>query len=100
MDDPVKPHPLRSFLRACENRKAAAMNVLKDQRRREAGQALVLFILGLVAFIGFVALTIDIGLVFEGRRGQQNAADSAALAGASALPGNATTATLLAPDWS
>jgi len=55
--------------------------------------------MGLVAFLGFVALTIDIGLVFEGRRGEQNAADSAALAGASALPGNATTAKLLAQQW-
>ncbi|TMF06939.1 MAG: hypothetical protein E6I38_09745, partial [Chloroflexi bacterium] len=75
------------------------MHVLKDRRRGQTGQALVLFVMGLVAFIGFVALTIDIGLVFEGRRGEQNAADSAALAGASALPGNAITARQLAQDW-
>jgi len=75
------------------------MQVLTDRRRGQSGQALVLFVMGLVAFIGFVALTIDIGLVFEGRRGEQNAADSAALAGASALPENAATAKLLAQDW-
>src|SRR3989475_12176873 len=75
------------------------MHVLRDRRRGQTGQALVLFVMGLVAFLGFVALTIDIGLVFEGRRGEQNAADAAALAGASALPGNAGTAKQLALDW-
>src|SRR3989475_5851501 len=75
------------------------MHVLKDRRRGQTGQALVLFVMGLVAFIGFVALTIDVGLIFEGRRGEQNAADAAALAGASALPGSAGTAKQLALDW-
>jgi Flp pilus assembly protein TadG len=55
--------------------------------------------MGLVAFVGFVSLTIDVGLAFEGRRQEQNAADAGALAGASALPGDATTAKQLARDW-
>jgi len=75
------------------------VQVLNDCRRREGGQALVMFVLGLVAFVGFVALTIDVGLIFEGRRGEQNAADAAALAGASALPGSAGSAKQLALDW-
>ena len=75
------------------------MQVPRDRGRRETGQALIMFVMGIVAFVGFVALTIDVGLIFEGRRGEQNAADAAALAGASALPGNAGTATQLALDW-
>jgi len=67
--------------------------------KREVGQALIMFVLGLAAIMGFVALTIDVGLVFEERRTEQTAADAAALAGASALPGNATTANQLARDW-
>ena len=62
------------------------MQVPRDRGRRERGQALIMFVMGIVAFVGFVALTIDAGLIFEGRRGEQNAADAAALAGASALP--------------
>jgi hypothetical protein len=58
-----------------------------------------MFVMGIVAFVGFVALTIDVGLIFEGRRGEQNAADAAALAGASALPGDPAMAKQLARDW-
>lgn len=50
--------------------------------RREAGQVLVLFALGLVAMIAMVGLVLDGGSTFAQRRGQQNAADLAALAGA------------------
>src|SRR6266545_3415494 len=75
---------------------------MKPQRsgsRSERGQTLIMFVMGIVAFVGFVAMTIDVGLIFEGRRGEQNAADAAALAGASALPSNATNARQLARDW-
>jgi hypothetical protein len=47
---------------------------------------LILFVLGLTVFIGFVAMTIDVGLLFEDRRNKQNAADAAALAGVAELP--------------
>src|SRR5207245_5577491 len=50
-------------------------------------------------FVGFGSLSIHAGFTLEGRRGEPNAADAAALAGASALPGNAGTATQLALDW-
>jgi len=51
----------------------------------EDGQALVLFALGAVGFVGLVALSIDVGNLLVNRREQQNAADAAAMAGAAAL---------------
>jgi Flp pilus assembly protein TadG len=75
------------------------MNPTRSRLRSERGQALIMFVMGIVAFVGFVALTIDVGLIFEGRRGEQNAADAAALAGASALPGDAAAAKQRARDW-
>jgi Flp pilus assembly protein TadG len=75
------------------------MRTKNPQNRSEGGQALIMLVLGLVALVGFVALTIDVGLIFEGRRADQNAADAAALAGASALPADPATAKLRASDW-
>ena len=54
-------------------------------RDRQQGQMLVIFTLALVAIIAMVGLVIDGGAAFAQRRGQQNAADLAALAGADAL---------------
>lgn len=54
-------------------------------RGRSDGQILVLFALAIVAMIALVGLVIDGGSTFAQRRGQQNAADLAALAGADAL---------------
>jgi Flp pilus assembly protein TadG len=50
------------------------------QRRREGGQALVVFVLALVAIIGMTGLVLDGGSVFAQRRAQQNVADLAAMA--------------------
>lgn len=52
------------------------------QTNRERGQILVLFAFGIAALLGFTALAIDGGMVYSDRRQAQNAADSAALAGA------------------
>ena len=52
--------------------------------RRERGQILVLFALGVVAMIAMVGLVLDGGDTFAQRRDQQNGADLAALAGANA----------------
>jgi Flp pilus assembly protein TadG len=59
------------------------------------GQILVLFALALVAIVAVVGLILDGGATFAQRRGQQNAADMAALAGANdyLLNNSATTAT-------
>src|ERR1044071_2846592 len=48
----------------------------------EKGQALVIIALAAVVLIGFAALSIDGSRVFSDRRHAQNAADTAAMAGA------------------
>lgn len=55
---------------------------LENQR----GLALVYIALLMVAICGFLGLAVDIGYMYVARGQLQNAADSAALAGASALP--------------
>ena len=56
---------------------------MKFQRReKESGQVLVILTLGIVVLLGFAALAIDQGSVQIDRRQAQNAADTAALAGA------------------
>ena len=57
-------------------RRTAARNRSND------GQIIVIFALALVAMIAMVGLVLDGGSTFAQRRGQQNAADLAALAGA------------------
>jgi len=59
----------------------------------EKGQALILITFGMIALIGFTALAVDGGRAFEEKRHAQNAADTAALAGALAYQrnGNITT---------
>lgn len=53
------------------------------KRKSETGQAIVFLVLGLVVFMGFVALAIDGGRVYADRRHVQNSADAASLAGGS-----------------
>jgi len=50
--------------------------------RSEKGQALILIAFGIIALIGFTALAVDGGRAYDERRHAQNAADTAALAGA------------------
>lgn len=52
------------------------------QYSSEKGQALILMTFGIIALIGFTALAVDGGRAFEEKRHAQNAADTAALAGA------------------
>lgn len=58
--------------------------------RREHGQVLVLFALGLVVLLGFAALAVDIGRFVAERRHVQNAADAGALAACQKLIDGAT----------
>jgi hypothetical protein len=53
--------------------------------RRNAGQTLVLFAVGMIAIIGMVGLIIDGGNAYAQQRSAQNGTDSAAEAGASML---------------
>lgn len=55
------------------------------QREGERGQTLVLFVLGLTAFMALTALTIDGGLTLVNRREMQTTADAAALAAGDTL---------------
>ncbi len=76
------------------------MRSITNRSRGEDGQTLILLVLAISVMLGFAAMAIDVGLIFAGRRDQQNAADSAALAGASALPADPSAAIARARDWS
>lgn len=67
----------------------------------QSGQSLILAVMGMAALMGMAAMAIDVGLVFHERREAQNAADAAALAGASSLPpyGTSFQAAAKAQEW-
>jgi Flp pilus assembly protein TadG len=69
---------------------------------REKGQALILVTLMVVVLFGFLALALDMGNVYAGRRRMQNAADAGALAGARELcfgSGSRAQARVVAEDY-
>jgi hypothetical protein len=53
----------------------------------------------MAALLGFTAMAIDVGLLYEDRRHLQNTADAAALAGVAELPGDPAAARARAEDW-
>ena len=53
-----------------------------NSNKSEKGQALVLIALGIVVLIGFIALGVDVGMSYSGRRQSQNAVDAAAMSAA------------------
>jgi hypothetical protein len=69
--------------------------MVKKLFQEEKGQSIVLVVLCLVGLVGFLALAIDGGAAFAARRQMQNAADSAAIAGAKKLQGNETDVDLI-----
>lgn len=56
--------------------------------RPRQGQVLVMFALLAVVLIGFVALSIDLGITYSQRRAMQNSADASSLAAANQLAKN------------
>ncbi|MGE5589960.1 MAG: pilus assembly protein TadG-related protein [Bacillota bacterium] len=68
--------------------------LLEDQR----GNALVLVAAGMVALLGFTAITLDGGAIYATRARAQTAADAAALAAAQFLPTNPGMADAAARD--
>lgn len=68
-------------------------------RKGESGQALILAALLMAVLMGFVALTIDIGLFLQEKRHLQNAADAAALAAVAELPDDPGMAVSKALEW-
>ena len=67
--------------------------------RTERGQAILIAVLAMTVLLGFTALAIDVGMLFEDRRHFQNSADAMALAGVAELPLNPSTATAKAQEW-
>jgi Putative Flp pilus-assembly TadE/G-like len=67
--------------------------------RTEQGQTLLLFVLAVGVLMGFVAMAIDVGLLYEDRRHLQNTADAAALAGVTELPKDPALAKQKAAEW-
>jgi hypothetical protein len=57
---------------------------MKIQKKRQAGQALILIVFSMIGLIAMVGLAVDGGMAFSDRRHAQNAADTAAMAGAMA----------------
>ena len=70
-----------------------------ERHPRERGQALIVAVLAFGVLIGMVAMTIDVGMLFHGRRQSQNSADAMALAGVAELPNNPDLAVQRARDW-
>ncbi len=75
------------------------MEVINARGRREGGQMLVLFVLMIGVLMGFVAMSIDVGLILHERRSLQNAADAAALAAVPELPDSPRAAEAKALEW-
>jgi Putative Flp pilus-assembly TadE/G-like len=76
--------PPRSPVAECQIVLAGA-SLMKIQKNRAAGQALVLVTLSLLVLTGVIGLAIDMGYMRYTKRRLQTAADSAAVAGASEL---------------
>lgn len=55
------------------------------RKRKQAGQVLILVVLGLTAMMGVMVVAIDAAMLYLDRRQLQNAADAAALVGADVL---------------
>lgn len=67
--------------------------------RNARGQATVLTLVFLVVLLGMAALVLDFGSWYRADRDTQSTADAAALAGAQALPDDATQAASLAANY-
>jgi Putative Flp pilus-assembly TadE/G-like len=67
--------------------KSNSRNTRRNSRRRRDGVVLVLIVVSLVALFTFVALAVDLGMLAVARTQAQDAADSAAMAGARTLNG-------------
>jgi Flp pilus assembly protein TadG len=69
------------------------------ERRGEAGQVLVIVAAAMAGILGFLALVVDVGLLYAERARAMNAAEAAATAGVQWLPGDVAAATATAVDY-
>jgi Flp pilus assembly protein TadG len=67
--------------------------------RSDRGQATVLTLVFMVVLLGMAALVLDVGSWYRADRATQSTADAAALAGAQALPDDASNARALALEY-
>src|ERR1700737_3548153 len=65
--------------------------LIHSHSSRRKGAMLPLVVISLVGLLGFVALAVDVGVMMVARTQCQEAADSAAMAGAPTLDGDPTT---------
>ena len=75
------------------------MKKLLNITKKENGQSLIAVALLMVIILAIAALVIDVGLLSLTKADLQNAADSAALAGAQELPDNPTQARIVAVNY-
>lgn len=66
--------------------------------RSERGQALILIVLGVIVLIAMTGLAVDGSVTYANRQGAQNAAESAALAGAVDLANSVSSNTTIVND--
>src|SRR3990170_8961038 len=99
-DGVTHAHPqLRRLNREGNPMRANTERPQPGTRRSERGQALIMFVLAAGVLFGFVAMTIDVGIILHERRQLQNTADAAALAGAIELPNSPGLAYDKAQHW-
>ena len=72
---------------------------LLTRARDDNGQTIVLAAVGMLMFIAMIALVVDVGSWLQQQRSSQSTVDSAALAGAAALPSDPTQAAADAKDY-
>jgi hypothetical protein len=72
---------------------------LKRLSSDKSGQVAIITAILIIAFVGMLALVIDMGALYEDRRELQSVADAAALAGAQELPEEPDTATAKAIEY-
>src|SRR5919198_3800621 len=82
-----------------EQRPRGEGECMRQLRRCERGQALVIMVLLLVSLLGMATLVLDVGSWFRSKRQLQSTADAAALAGAQALPNSPGNASALAQQY-
>jgi Flp pilus assembly protein TadG len=75
------------------------MNILHKVINRKEGQSLIMTAVLMAALLGCTALAVDMGSLFLTKSNLQNAADAAALAGASELPDDPDKAITVAQSY-
>src|SRR5512147_1672222 len=72
---------------------------MRSKKNLEHGQAIILIALAAIALVAIAGVAIDGSAKFSDRRHEQNAADTAALAGALGLANEETTACGTREQW-